>query len=521
MALPDCRIFIGMINLLTSSVRTRLSYKNQFSPDAIQRLPATSTGFKDPSEPLILLSMQQPLSPKKYIQTRVRKLPVYKCFVNKDWMNGSMADVFVMRRHVNGHITAGVYLIDLLCLGVKDTFFFFNEEESDIMARIPMHMFMEIDYPLAHNIIFAGYEFAAEYDIQPHKDFSITRHILEEDTDAVPLIEVATGDKAGKPLLMVDHPGQYSHALAKLKKHAGEGNYHFVVRGGLFDDDETDEPEEEDMQALISNYEHGEITALEATNISMAELMDDEQIDSRAPDEQVSLRIEAMLRMLRMVAPGVFPFNDLEELPELDRYLQAPADELNGYSGEGGIAEEERALRVRNRIADEATLASDNGRYAEKMAELVAEYAGDLRAIATIYDLLLVAEQMPAQEAAVRSMESFTGQYIYAKLQLALGALAMPDAIRGSYEYIYESADPGQAFPDCTAFHTDELFLYWLIKLMIALRSDDMPAALRYYALITITKGFSIQLLIAQAQLFDRLASELQKYMPDIAEEND
>src|SRR5438309_465578 len=73
--------------------------------------------------------MQHPLSPKKYIQTRARTLPIYKCFVNKDWRAIDIANVFVMRQHVNGHITAGVYLVDLLCLGIKDTFFFFNEEE--------------------------------------------------------------------------------------------------------------------------------------------------------------------------------------------------------------------------------------------------------------------------------------------------------------------------------------------------------------------------------------------------------
>src|SRR5207248_2257023 len=126
--------------------------------------------------------MQQSLSPKKYIQTRARTLPIYKCFVNKNWKTGGIADVFVLRRHVNGHVTAGVYLVDLSCLGVKDTFFFFNEEESEVMGKVPMSMFMEIDYALAHNIIYAAHDFALEYDIHPHKEFSITKQILEEDT---------------------------------------------------------------------------------------------------------------------------------------------------------------------------------------------------------------------------------------------------------------------------------------------------------------------------------------------------
>ena len=67
------------------------------------------------------------LSPKKYIETKVRNLPIYKCLVNKDWDEARIAEIIVMRKHANGNVTAGVYLVDLLCLGIKDTFFFFNQ----------------------------------------------------------------------------------------------------------------------------------------------------------------------------------------------------------------------------------------------------------------------------------------------------------------------------------------------------------------------------------------------------------
>src|SRR5688500_818301 len=129
--------------------------------------------------------MQQ-LSPKKYIETKARSLPLYKCLVNKDWEESKMADVIVMRRHNNGHITAGIYLVDLLCLGIKDTFYFFNEPEQELEDRYGQNfyeVFVEIDYSLAHNIIYAGHDFAMEYDIPPHREFAITKFILEDDTD--------------------------------------------------------------------------------------------------------------------------------------------------------------------------------------------------------------------------------------------------------------------------------------------------------------------------------------------------
>src|SRR5438093_10255481 len=130
------------------------------------------------------------LSPKKYIETKARSLPIYKCLLNTDWRESMMASVVVMRRHVNGNITAGVYLIDLLCLGVKDTFYFFNSPEEEVMEHfggIKPGFFKEVDYKLVHNIVFAGHDFAMEFDIHPHPDFAITRFILEEDNESIPL----------------------------------------------------------------------------------------------------------------------------------------------------------------------------------------------------------------------------------------------------------------------------------------------------------------------------------------------
>lgn len=111
----------------------------------------------------------QNLSPKKFIETRVRQLPIYKCLVNYGWQKSHLADVIVMRRHNNGNVTCGVYLVDLLCLGVKDTFYMFNISEDEVFEQmnVSINYFENIDYELAHNIIYAGHDFAMDYDIHP------------------------------------------------------------------------------------------------------------------------------------------------------------------------------------------------------------------------------------------------------------------------------------------------------------------------------------------------------------------
>ena len=99
---------------------------------------------------------QAAVSDKNYIASgRARKLPVYKCEINPDWEEGGMAQVIVYRQHVNGHLTVGVYLVDISCAGVKDTFYYFNEPASYIAAVFSKAPFGRetISYELPHNII--------------------------------------------------------------------------------------------------------------------------------------------------------------------------------------------------------------------------------------------------------------------------------------------------------------------------------------------------------------------------------
>ena len=172
-----------------------------------------------------------PLSPKKYIETKARTLPIYKCYVNEGWKTVGLANVFVLRKHINGNITMGIFLADVFCLGVKEVTYFFNYTQLEIdkiLKRVNKIGNIEIDYNLAHNIIYAAHDFAMEYDIHPHKDFAIAKYILEEDDDNIPLIDIKVGGQNGYPFLVVKNPNQHKDALEKLKKNAGEGYYDYL-----------------------------------------------------------------------------------------------------------------------------------------------------------------------------------------------------------------------------------------------------------------------------------------------------
>ena len=261
------------------------------------------------------------LSPRKYIETKARTLPIYKCLVNKDWKEISEANVVVMRRHVNGNVTAGFFLVDLLCLGVRDTFYTFNEPEEELKERIADSFdaeFEEVSYNLVHNIIFAGFDFAADFGIDANKDFAITRFVLEEDTEDIPLINVKVGDENGLPHLVVHEPGEHSKALASLQKHAGEGKFRYTISG--YTNDDFDSEDDYVEGELLEHYPPGTLMPIDAQVLADEELEEEDKINGRTTTEKLILKVEQALRTLRKAQPALFgpDIEDSEEYEWID-----------------------------------------------------------------------------------------------------------------------------------------------------------------------------------------------------------
>ena len=192
------------------------------------------------------------LSPENYIRKNARNLPLYKCFINDDWETNKLCHILIVRKHVTGNVTACLYLVDIACLGVKDTMFRFNVPFGEIeeMMNKSHAPFVNVSYELAHNIIYSAVGFAEDYGFKPHKVFtSITTHFLEEDTDNIPIIEIACGEKDGKPHYIntgFDSRARVQEILTQLEKTAGKGNYYFTVQGHDYFDDDNDNDDDDD-----------------------------------------------------------------------------------------------------------------------------------------------------------------------------------------------------------------------------------------------------------------------------------
>lgn len=178
--------------------------------------------------------------PENFIKSRARELQLGACYITENWDETGIANIMVSRKHTNGNFTLGIYLVDLKCLGIKDTAFKFNvdEEEMDYFADFVGGN--EIEYNEVHNIIYGAEVFADSCGFKPHKDWAITQFILEEDDDSIPLIDIEFGE-GGVPAYYVgldDDPAKVKQILATLDKNIGPGNYLFSSDDDEFEDDE-------------------------------------------------------------------------------------------------------------------------------------------------------------------------------------------------------------------------------------------------------------------------------------------
>ena len=156
---------------------------------------------------------QQFLSPEQFIKQRARSLEIGTCYITEDLENQGEGHIIVTRKHTGGRISLAFFLVDIWCVGVKDSFYKLRvdpEELEDLIDCHPLGL-RECSYEEAHNWIFGAVEFAEEAGIAPDKSFSLTRYMLEEDNDDIPLIEYDYG-KNGRHTMFHLPPSRWSVA---------------------------------------------------------------------------------------------------------------------------------------------------------------------------------------------------------------------------------------------------------------------------------------------------------------------
>lgn len=180
------------------------------------------------------------LSPEQFMKQRMRSLEIGKCYITDDIEECGEGHIVVTRKHTGGRISAAFYLVDILCLGVKDSFYHLRLEETELEDLLDNGLvFRECAYEEAHNWIYGAISWAEGAGIEPHKSFAITQYMLEEDTDDIPLIEYEYG-REGKHFLMANDTLEASRYVLLLEKNLGDGNFSFIIKADQNDDFDWD-----------------------------------------------------------------------------------------------------------------------------------------------------------------------------------------------------------------------------------------------------------------------------------------
>lgn len=319
------------------------------------------------------------LSPENYIRKKVRSLPVYECWINADWEDSGMSNIIIARRHTNGNITFCIYLVDLLCLGVKDTHYKFNVTETeyqDFLEKLGERMELEIaDYVLVHNIILSGIEFAEEYGFKPHKDFtSVTEFMLEEDTDDIELMEIECG-KNGKPLYVqgpYDSAAKANKIMKQLESTAGSGNFDYLM--------EIDEDFENDF------YE----TSFEENKNLFMELYEKEDTIS---DEEYDTMIDSAIEL----------YDTLTDEEDIEKYYDIIFEDVTALPLTEELPDEilgippgkvKNSIELKKLFADIYHLPQKKSKSLKKMIANFREKAGNIPAV-SLFDLMKVQDENP------------------------------------------------------------------------------------------------------------------------------
>jgi hypothetical protein len=168
-----------------------------------------------------------------------RNSPVYRCFFREDIFSEGIGTAIISRQMPNGHLGVGVYLLDVWCLGVKNTYFSILSENEflDRIKQIEVNEHLEALHPsCARKIIEQCVEYSDKLGFKPHKDYKISRQLLMDlDPNVCP--NQYTFGKDGKPFYISgpnENQNQSKKIVEKLFRNCGEGNFDYIV--SAFDD---------------------------------------------------------------------------------------------------------------------------------------------------------------------------------------------------------------------------------------------------------------------------------------------
>lgn len=169
--------------------------------------------------------------------------PLLECLIPKEWQDTkNILQIVVARRSPQGQVAAGVFLVDLACLGVKDgfpaVFSSQREYEQNLRRRITERQrMMKADLNLAAKIIREATEYAARLGFRMHPDAVEAMPILGDANPDACDVPIPLGGPDGKPMYIAGPYDNVQAIMNRLLRTLGpDGFYYLIPLTGLDED---------------------------------------------------------------------------------------------------------------------------------------------------------------------------------------------------------------------------------------------------------------------------------------------
>ena len=160
-----------------------------------------------------------------------KSYPLHECLIDKEWQDRGLAQILLSRKQPNNKLIFGVYLVDIYCLGLKNTFCNTNISLEEYQ-RLKLAAFKEtVIVPCSPEkvckIIFGAIEYAKRIGFKPQEDFDLSQYVLEglQNNDCDLTLEFG---KDGKPLYIAGPDDDFEAIIETLRKNVGKDNFHFI-----------------------------------------------------------------------------------------------------------------------------------------------------------------------------------------------------------------------------------------------------------------------------------------------------
>ena len=179
------------------------------------------------------ISFGERISHKKALLV-AKNSPINSCLIRKNIFSEGIGTAIISRKMPNNYLGVGVFLLDVWCLGVKNTYFsvLSENEYKNRFKEISLHETLENIHPsCARKLIEQCIDFSDALGFKPHKDFKISRQLLM-DVDPTICPSQYNFGKDGKPFYISgpnENLNQSRQIISSLLRNCGEGNFDYLM----------------------------------------------------------------------------------------------------------------------------------------------------------------------------------------------------------------------------------------------------------------------------------------------------